>query len=91
MLKFRLADGIEELGLVSINQAGAIVYCNATFEAMLGFEEGAPWVLGWAVTPHNRQSRHPLSFSSQVMIHPPAHLLTHLSTSQVYLWPRSAC
>lgn len=41
MLKFRLADGIEELGLVSINQAGAIVYCNATFEAMLGFEEGA--------------------------------------------------
>ncbi|PRW21106.1 flagellar associated membrane [Chlorella sorokiniana] len=41
MLKFLLDERIEELGLVSINQAGAIVYCNATFETMLGLETGS--------------------------------------------------
>ncbi|KAI7846027.1 hypothetical protein COHA_000564 [Chlorella ohadii] len=40
-LKFLLDERIGELGLVSINPSGGIVYCNATFEAMLGMEAGA--------------------------------------------------
>jgi len=40
-LKFLLDERIGELGLVSINPSGGIVYCNATFEVMLGMEAGA--------------------------------------------------
>lgn len=39
-VRFLLDERVESLGLVSVNPAGAIVYCNATFESMLGFEPG---------------------------------------------------
>ncbi|PSC71757.1 flagellar associated membrane [Micractinium conductrix] len=41
VLRFELDERVESLGLVSVNPVGAIMYCNATFEAMLGFEPGA--------------------------------------------------
>ena len=40
MLKFLLDERVEHLGLVSVSHTGGIVYCNSTFEAILGYEPG---------------------------------------------------
>ena len=40
LLKFDRDESVKRLGLLSVTPAGQIVFANASFEAMLGYEPG---------------------------------------------------
>ena len=87
VLRFELDERVESLGLVSVNPVGAIMYCNATFEAMLGFEPGGRaqagtfvlgggcgWVGGWGGGGRAQAGRTHLGvFPAQHPVTPPLH------------------